>query len=155
MKELPKYVIDLCVLTSFFRKDGYYNKNVMKTLWNKVEEMIESGLIVSHIEVMKEIEKGTDNLVLWAKSHKYMFYDYSEKQIEVVKNIGVDHPKFLEQKKIDFNADPWLVAQAKEYGLSIITREMTGADKIPSICGELGIPCLDMIRFLEKEKISI
>jgi hypothetical protein len=157
----PEYTIDINILVSFFRKGGVYNKDILTTLWSKVNEYIESGKIISHTEVFKEIRKGykqvgkKDDLYLWASSRKNFFHTYHPDEIDIVKKIGCVNPNFLVQRKEDYNADPWLIAQAKINNLIVITDEGPGDSRIPGICKHFDVNCVNLMGFLEKEKIVI
>ncbi|MDD2656863.1 MAG: DUF4411 family protein [Patescibacteria group bacterium] len=149
---LIRYTIDINCFILFFRVDGFYNKNLFPSLWKKVEQMIDDGIIISHKEVYQEIIQGDDDLVIWAKDHKKTFKDYDlENEPDVIKEIGRIDPKFTDQKKEGAHADPWLIAQAKVNNITIITQE--NKKGIPRICKDLGINCVNMVEFIKKENI--
>ncbi|MDQ7139981.1 DUF4411 family protein [Staphylococcus simulans] len=62
-------------------------------------------------------------------------------------------------------ADPWLIAIAKREGYTIMTNENRNvnlstsqpskAPKIPDICDDLNIECIDMNQFFKEISLSI
>ncbi|MCM8811198.1 MAG: DUF4411 family protein [Candidatus Omnitrophica bacterium] len=60
------YCLDSSVIINLFRHSGLpyppYPEDVFKGLWNKIEELIRNGQIISHITVLKEIEKRDDEI---------------------------------------------------------------------------------------------
>ena len=75
------YVIDSCSLIELNRK---YPIDIFPTVWKKVEILIDNGFLVSPKEVLKEIEKGDDNLKEWAKKQTKLFKNLSARQIQIV-----------------------------------------------------------------------
>lgn len=157
-RNTPKYTIDTCSLASFFRENGFYNKDNFRTLWLKIEKMLFDKIIISHIEVLNEIKEGdkNDSLLVWAKDNDDIFNDYDlSNEPQIIKQIGNISTKFISQGKEKLNADPWLIAQAKVNNLTVITQETKGETTIPTICKKMGVQCLDVIGLIKQENIII
>ena len=152
---VPVYVIDTCSLNEFLQGDRKYPKDIFKTLWEKIYPMILSGEIISHEEVRLEIQDGgIKECVDWINEldHKKMFksYEYQEEG-KIISQIGAKYPVFLHQKKLKpFHADPWLVAQAKNRKLIIITEENYDKGKIPDVCKFMGVECINVLGLIKK-----
>lgn len=62
-------------------------------------------------------------------------------------------------------ADPWIIAIAKELGLTIVTEEQkvpnlgqgnpVKSAKIPDICGDWGVRCISRNDFFEEVKLTV
>lgn len=166
------YIIDTSSLIEM--KNRYPKKN-FPSLWEKVEELISKNRLISPLEVRKEIERGDDELSKWVKNKKInrMFIEPDSLQIEKAKEILKKYPFLAEVEKPDnLNADPYLIALAlvkKERSKKellamklfdknsvaidyiIITEESTKPKKIPSICKDLGINCIKLLKMIDLE----
>jgi hypothetical protein len=154
-EKTPAYVIDTCSINEFLQIDRKYPKDVFKSLWDKVYDMMLSGEIISHEEVRLEIEDGgIADCVTWIKEprHKTIFKDYDyATETKIISTIGARYPDFLHQKKLKpFHADPWLVAQAKAQNLTVITEENQEKGKIPDVCKFIGVDCVNILGLIRK-----
>ena len=165
------YIIDTSSLIEM--KNRYPKKN-FPSLWEKVEELISKNRLISPLEVKKEIERGDDELSKWVKNKKInrMFIEPDSLQMEKAKEILKKNPFLAEVEKPDnLNADPFLIALAlvkkelskKELVLMklfkdnvtidyiIITEESIKPNKIPSICKDLKINCIKLLKMIDLE----
>jgi len=155
-KKPPEYVIDSCSLMDIFNDTPWVSKEVNPGLWQAVSEMIENGIIISHAEVFAEIKtdgkKGTE-LFDWAQENSDVFKPHNIlKEGEVIRSMTSKYKAFVNNKVGSVHADPWIIAQAKVFGLKIITEEtMSGSSnpekfKIPNVCQDpkFNIPCLNL-----------
>jgi len=104
------YIIDSCSLIDLNRHNPI---DLFPSLWKKIEELIKSNMMVSHIEVFNEITQQDDKLTEWIKKYKSIFRNVTQRQAEIVWEILKKYPSFV---KIDnqYDADSWLIALAKE-----------------------------------------
>ena len=53
-------------------------------------------------------------------------------------------------------ADPFVVAAAKVHQASVVTREAfkSGGARIPTVCQEFGVECLNVEQFLTRERLK-
>ena len=72
---MAKYVIDTCSLINA-AKNYNSQKTVFKPLWDKFEEMISDGSLISTIEVRDELKD--DDLVEWSKRNNKLFLPLTE-----------------------------------------------------------------------------
>lgn len=154
------YIIDSCSLVDLNRHNPL---DVFPSLWSKIGELINSGMMISHIEVFNEVSQQDDNLCKWLKKYKNMFSNFSEKQAEIVKQILKKYPSFVKTDK-RYDADPWLIALAKEIKDSpqktlftikrlIVTEESLRGNKIkiPFICNDFGVECINRVEMFRQE----
>lgn len=153
----PEYTIDSSSLMAIFNDEEWPSKKITPGLWERVLELIEQGVIISHIEVLKEIktdgEKGVE-LYDWAQEHKDIFLDYNiQEEGKIIKSMSAKYSGFVNAKVGSVHADPWLVAQAKHWGIKIITEELATASPItarwhiPNICNDpvFDISCVNLL----------
>ena len=156
------YIIDSCSLIDLNRHNPI---DLFPSLWKKIEELIKSNMMVSHIQVFNEITQQDDKLTEWIKKYKSIFRNVTQRQAEIVWEILKKYPSFV---KIDnqYDADSWLIALAKEIkedpqqSLSfnikrlIVTEESLRGNqiKIPFVCKEFGIDCINRIDMIRQEK---
>ena len=154
------YIIDSSSLIDLNRHNPI---DVFPTLWEKIGILIDSEMMISHIEVFNEITQKDDNLANWLKNHRKMFRDFSQKQSETVKDILNKYPSFV-KKDSAFDADPWLVALAKEiqddpqktlFNVKklVVTEESLAGNKIkiPFVCKSFGVDCINRIEMFRQE----
>ena len=71
---------------------------------------------------------------------------------ENVKKVVTSNPQLIDFKQIKSSGDAFLIATAMKYGLTVITEEnKKGEKKIPYVCKNLNVPCIDILGLCEKE----
>lgn len=153
-----KYVIDA---SSLIDLNKFNPIDLYPTPWQKIEKLIETGSLLSPIEVFKEVQRD-EMLVQWLKNHKQMFRPITKKQTEIVAQILKKYPSIINVKK-ENAADPWVIALAVEMSepqkqstlikikwLVVTEEKKKGLQvKIPLICEDYKIEYLkifDMFR---------
>lgn len=154
----PKYAIDTSSLLAMMNVGEKYDKEVFKKLWRDFQALCDSGKVVSHVEVQKEIkEGGVKDQIAWAKSYKRIFQKYNlpaeENVIRDIGSRGGHFVSFLQQQKAkSVHADPWLVAQAKVENLILITEEAVNSPKkIPQVCTAVGVKSISILGLIQEE----
>ena len=157
------YVIDTSSLIELHKK---YPIDVFPTLWKKVEDLINKGVLISHREVLKEIIKQDDSLKKWVLSQKNFFKRITKKQMSIVKEILNKYPQLIKPNNESGGADPFLIALAVESGISkqkelfpsikrklIVTEEKMRGNRIriPFVCNDYKIDCIDVIEMYREE----
>lgn len=149
------YVFDLGPFRILF--NNYYRSR-FPTLWDNFDNMIVDGTVVSVREVYKEIQAKNDMLLLWAKNNKDVFKPPTEEEIEYVKDIfKINHFQSIIRKQSILKgspvADPFVIAKARSINGCVVTVEHNkeNSSRIPNICKEFNIGCLDLEGFMEKE----
>ena len=142
-----------CVDTSVFINLKHYPRRIFPTIWGKIEVMIDRGELISHIEVLGELEEGGDEIYIWCKQHKKMFKDMDPCQIEQIKQFiqRLYTKDYWDRQSLKKHwADPWIIALARCEGAKVVADEKNAPNKIPHITSRLGIPCLDRFGFFEE-----
>lgn len=132
--------IDTSALINLYASTLKGDRNL--PLWRVFEAHVASGAVVSHREVRKELMRGSDGLVTWAKPRTSFFVDPSAEQVvalrRVLDSFGRNAVHLDRQHR--FDADPWLVALGLCAGLVVVTSESTKRPYgIPKMCEWAGV----------------
>lgn len=156
MSKINYYVIDSSSLIELNRR---YPIDVFPNLWDKIEDLINKGFLISPDEVKKEVLALDDSLKKWIKKQKKLFKPLNQKQIEIVRDIINKYPSLAEPDKETPAADPFVIALAIELdkdpqktltptkGKIIVTEERLRGSRvrIPFVCKDYDIECINII----------
>ena len=157
------YVIDSCSLIELNRK---YPIDIFPSVWQKIELLINKGFLVSPKEVLKEIEKGDDNLKDWAKKQTKFFKSLTLRQVQIVQEILAKYPKWINEDSMTPIADPFVIALAIEMEndpqrtiietikkrIIVSEERMSGKKtKVPYVSLQYGIECIFLIDMFRNE----
>ena len=160
MKTVNFYIIDT---SSLIELNLRYPIDVFPSLWKNVEKLIERGLLISHSEVLKEISKKDDSLYKWVVKQKNFFRSITPYQIKIVKDILAKYPSLSKSDNEIAAADPFVIAIAIELGQQtsllgkkqriIVTEEQLRGNRIkmPFVCKDYGIDCINIIEMCREE----
>ena len=153
------YVFD----TSSFIVIGHYYPERFPRFWEKFNQAVENGKIISVREVHGELDRNAaeDHLVEWIKLHKNMFITPSPVVMQLVSEIfsvphfGASLPDRTRLRNTPF-ADPFVIAQAKVMNYCVVTQESERphAAKIPNICNYFDVDWTNLQGFMERENWS-
>jgi uncharacterized protein DUF4411 len=150
------YVFDCSPLSSLFKN---YYRRTFRSLWERFDELVEGGDILSTREVAREIEDGgPETLRDWAKKNAHIFTIPTAAEAHFVARIyAVSHfQQNIEAQKLLYggrNADPFVIAKAAVDKSTVVTMEQLkpNAVKIPNICQHFKIRCLSLQEFMEEQ----
>lgn len=150
-----QYSIDTsAILDGYIR---YYPPDVFPKLWKQFETIIQEGLVRATELVLHELERKDDAVLSWAKSQEQLFLQVDNKIQHHVINIMNKYPRLISEGGNANSADPFVIALAKQYSLTVITAEIEGSEKkpkIPYICKQENIGCIDLLSFIRNNKWS-
>lgn len=152
-----EYTIDSSALMAMFNDEPWTSKKVNAGLWERIADLINEGVIISHAEVLAEIKKDGvkgEELFNWAHSNVAIFKPHDEEEGKIIGTMSGHYGEFVNNygKPSDAHADPWLIAQAKTRGLKIISQETPSGNpktpKLPNVARDpqYGVPVLDLWR---------
>ena len=150
------YVFDTSPLSALFKN---FYRNRFPSLWERFDDLVANGQIVSTREVLREIEDGaTESLREWVAQNQRLFTVPTAAEGAFVTEIYLI-PRFrqnIEQQKIlkgGKNADAFVIAKAAVEQGTVVTMELLrpNAAKIPNICQYFNIQCLSLEEFMEEE----
>lgn len=139
----------------------YYPLDVFVTLNSRIEQLIKGNEFKAVELVKEEINAvGTPDLRTWASHHKTLFVTLApEVQLEAAA-IEAQYPDLLDVKSPYQSADAYVIAFAKLHNGIVISQETSVHEKrkppknhyIPDVCRDLGIPCINLLGLMRKEK---
>lgn len=153
------YIFD----TNVFMAIGNFYPSRFPTIWAKIDELAEKGVLMSVKEVRREIERNCpyDCIDEWVKKHHKLFLPPNEEESKVVAEIFkkeqyrnlVRREKMLKGIPV---ADPFIIAAAKVHKGCVVTQESLkpGGARIPTVCADLKVECIDLEKFLEREQLK-
>ena len=141
---------------------GSYYASRFPTIWGRIDELAKKGTLCSVREVQREIETNCpyEYVTEWVKQHHDIFFAPTEAELRVVKEIfkKEQYRGFVRKTNIIKGlsvADPFIVAAGVVYGASVVTQESLkhGGARIPTLCQELKVKCINLEGFLESENL--
>ena len=147
--ENVKYIIDTSSILAQ-KDDEPHRRKINKTLWNNIDNLIAEGRILTCSEIIEEV--NDKELKQWFVSLKGIILPIDDDVQNNVKKVVTTNPQLIDFKKIKSSGDAFLIATAMKYGLTVITEESkTGEKKIPFVCKNLKVPCVDILGLCEAE----
>lgn len=149
------YILD----TNSFRVFSNYYPDNFPTFWDNIESLVDSGHLISCLEVSKELEKQNTSVHLssWIQAHSGIFEMPSEDEMGFVARIfRVPHFRQLIGVKQQLRglpvADPFLVARGAIINGCVVTEEnmKPHAAKIPNVCKHFGVRSTNAHGFLSE-----
>ena len=147
--ENMRYIIDTSSILSQ-KDDEPHRRKINKTLWNKIDELIDQGKIVTCSEIIEEV--NDKDLKQWFDSLGGIIIPIDDEIQSNVKKVVTTNPQLIDFKQIKSSGDAFLIATAIKYKLTVITEESKkGEKKIPFVCNSLKVPCVDILGLCEAE----
>ena len=149
--------------TNVFIQLGLYYPSRFPTIWERINNLVQNGKLLSVREVRNELELGNASPYIsgWVKANRKIFKIPSEKELHIVKNIlGDNRFRGLVRRESILKglpvADPFIIAAAKVHNGIVVTQEnyKPGAARIPTVCDVLEVRCVNLEKFLEREKLK-
>ena len=133
----------------------YYPPDVFPTIWSKLDVSARNGEIFVIDEVVRELERKDDDIHKWVKQRGAMIVPIDVKVQKHLAEIMTKYGRLVDTKKNRSGCDPWVIALARARGLIVVTGEKATGNlkkpKIPDVCNDLGVPCVEIIDFFRKQ----
>jgi predicted nucleic acid-binding protein len=157
------YCLDANVLIQAWQK--YYSPTFCPDYWNILNELGEKGIIFIPEEVRNEIvvpEKDNekeDELSKWLRNSTIPILKLDEKVIscwQIILQANPLHKLLVDNIKGRSLADPWVISYAMKMNATVVTKENkdtalnTKRIRIPNVCENMGIRCIDDFDFLRE-----
>ncbi len=146
------YCFDTSVLIECWSRS--YPPDVFPGLWLKLDELITGQKVLCPHEVRIELAKQEDDLAKWISARPHMFVPLDDDIQRATSEVLAQHPLLMKATKNRNGADPFVIATARVRSLTVVTEEKGGTEtkpKIPSVCGALGVPCVNVLSFLRDQ----
>ena len=125
------------------------------TLWDNIELMIAVGDIQCVDEVRNELAKRDDVIHDWAKSQPELFVPLAADVQLAARDVLSVHPRLVGVGGGRNTADPFVIALARARNGVVVTEETLSGNiskpRIPDVCGAMGVPWLNLVRFVQEQ----
>ncbi len=151
------YVFDSSTLIKIF---NHYYRNQFPSFWEKFDEYVRVGKIISVRAVKVELKDGRDSLAEFVQQNDIFKIPTNEETAVVATIFENKHFQSLIGKQSRLKgtevADPYLIARAKISKFCVVTEEKLkpNAAKIPNVCEKFNVCCINLEEFMEGEKWS-
>lgn len=151
------YIFDKNVFLSL----GHYYPRRFPTIWRRIDELASNGTLRSVREVRREIEANCpfEYIAEWVHDHHEIFMIPTDVELGIVRDVfQIEQYRGLVRRQNIIKglpvADPFIVAAGKFYAACVVTQESmrTGA-RIPHLCQDMEIQCINLEGFLEQEEL--
>jgi hypothetical protein len=163
----PIYVLDTNVFIEAANR--YYAFDIVPRFWQLLIEQARIGQIQSIDRVKAEIDRGEDDLNVWANSSFKSWFASTDmiEVIDVYKSIiewAAKQKQFAGSAKAEIsradNADPWLVAYALSKNYVVVTHEQPKPEAkktipIPNICQAFDVHYVDVYQMLRELRVKL
>lgn len=162
---MPDYWLDANVFIT--SKNTAYGFDIAPGFWKSIEQKAAEGTIGTSAFVYREIiDRTDDDLADWLRAHKDLNFcvepslDSQLIYADIANHVISGDYSQREAARFLNGADPWLIAQAKSDGGSVVTLEAlagpgTTKVKIPNICQQFGVPFINTYQLLRALNIVL
>ena len=149
---MKKYCLDTNVFIEAWNK--YYSMSLSPRYWDLLDDLAKKGVIFCTQEVKVEIEKVDDKLSQWIKSRNHFFKDITE-DVQLHLREVLKFKRLVDSSKTRSIADPWVIAHAMAENAVVVTKEeptpiLAKRIKIPDVCKNLNVECINDFQFLNE-----
>lgn len=139
----------------------YYPVDVFRSLEVKLGQLIEAGEGVAVSLVKEELDSvGTPDLQAWAKRQAGLFVPLTAEIQRAGASIEARYPDLMDPKSPYQSADAYVIALAQVRNGVVVSQETSAAEKrkppkdhyIPDVCRELGVPCINLLGLMRRER---
>ena len=177
MSRSKGYILDNDEINNLTRR--IYPASTFPKLHERIDDLIDRGLIISSIEVVGEMlkklpDKNPDkwltetektyhpdfNLsIKWVQKHMSIFKELDSTVENYLKQLTSDYPHAIKVESASgFDADLHLIALAMgRDDWAVVTHETptnstNNLSQIPDICKDVGVPCMRLLDMLQENK---
>lgn len=152
------YSIDTSALMDWMGR--YYPRDVFPGIVTRMENLARQGRLLAPQLVREEVAAvGTPELDDWCEAQSGIFVPTGVLLSEAV-GIQARFPGLLDPKAQYDEADAYVIALAVERGGIVVTQETPAAEKhrprrshfIPDVCRDLGVPCINLLGVMTRER---
>lgn len=158
------YMLDTNVFLN--AKERYYGFETAPGFWDWLDHAHDLGKVCSNVSVYSEIVipgKPLDDVGRWAAKRLDSFFlplpaDLTEMSGHISRWAQSKHKKH-QYTEFSRGADQNLIMHANAGGFVVVTHETKSRPrkkiKIPVVCDEFGIECIDTFEMLRREKVRL
>jgi Domain of unknown function (DUF4411) len=146
------YSIDSSALIHGWRR--VYRPKNFGIVWDHLGVLAEEGRLRASIEVLNELQRKEDELLVWCKDRKEKLFVEIDDDIQThLSRIMGNHPRLVDTVKGRSSADPFVIALAATMNPSmiVVTEEYEGKTRIPDVCIAESIEYCRLADLIERE----
>lgn len=132
-----------------------FRPTVFQTLWTQIEDAIAAGQIRSVDEVRNELSRRDDDAKRWADAQGDLFVPLELPIQQSATQILSVHGRLVSQGGNRSGADAFVIALAMVNNGMVVTEETATGNlakpRIPDVCGDLGVPCVNLMEYIEAQ----
>lgn len=116
-----------------------------------IDNLVKENVIVTCSEIFEEI--SDEPIQKWLKDCNCTILQIDELIQKNVTTVVTSNPQLIDFKQLKSSGDAFLIATAMKYSLTVITEEnKDSSKKIPYVCKNLGVPCVNILELCELEQ---
>ena len=152
MTKAAPFVLDTCALTWAMR--DAYPIDIAPGFWEKLEQAVNAGIVISNEMVFREIKQQDDSLYAWCNQLPQLFCDIDQAILDKAAELVGNYPKMINPLGEKDGADPFLIAQAILCNGVVVTQEKIAGPtankiKIPDVCCLIGLKCVTTLLMMK------
>jgi hypothetical protein len=130
----------------------YYPPDLFPCVWERIESIIHSGVLIASEEVYHELQKKEGELGAWVHQRRQMFVPMDEAIQAAVSDIMLTHAALVNVNTGGSAADPWVIALAQVRGLTVVSGEIRKPSKvkIPDVCDAKGVRHITLVEMIRE-----
>lgn len=141
----------------------YYPLDLFPALSARIEALIAANECAAVALVLEELNSvGTPDLKAWASAHSTLFVPLIAEVQQEGATIEARYPDMMDPKGLHESADAYVIALAKLNEGMVVSQETSAQEKrkpprnyyIPDVCRDLGVPCINLLGLMRREKWS-
>ena len=148
-----RYTVDTNIIVTLNREQP---RDVYRSVWEALEALIAEGRCVMNRGAYEELREVDDECAPWARTQGNFVVETALEELAAVDAITSAHPDWVQERKNA--ADPFIVAQAAEQELVIVTGERrrgSGVEdrnlRIPNVADEWDVECVTFTELARRE----
>jgi predicted nucleic acid-binding protein len=148
---MNRYCIDTSAIIQPLKR---YPMDVFPSVWEHLSALVVEERLSAPDHVLNELRRKSDTATAWGEAHQGIFVETDERLFLEVRKVIALFPRIVERRKSRSQADPFVIAHAKIHGLVCVTEEEPGDAtnvRIPFVCGELSVVCINFLEMLRRE----
>lgn len=157
---LARYSLDSSFFIDLWSREGKFPRDIFVGIWEALVDGITKGEVIAPEAVREELANTKETaLKRWLSEMSNMFVPLESGQLGPLTEIVRRYPAYANNPRN--LADPAVIALAKADGLTVlssetaVTQQSARNPKIPNVCEEFEVPCLDIQGYCRAEKIEL
>lgn len=148
---MTRYCIDSSSLIRAWSEA--YPPNLLPAVWKCLDRLLRSGLLMVPREVIEEIKRLDGDLFKWLKDRPEAVEEPDRDIQDACKAVLSQAPQILAKNSRRNEADPWVISTAMAKGGHVVSEEVAKGrgNKIPEVCDQVGVPCVNLLRLITLE----